>query len=158
MEIERKFLIDKLPDALQALSGLNIRQGYIMIADNGFELRLRQKGDRFYQTIKQGSGLVRQEDEIELNRTQFETLWPLTANRRIEKVRYEIPLGDLTGELDIFNGQLEGLQLVEVEFDSLEQSRAFTAPTWFGAEVTDDKRFKNQQLAMHGFPKTAAAS
>ncbi len=158
MEIERKFLIAELPDSFKALSGLNIRQGYIIITDDGFELRLRQKDDRFYQTIKQGSGLVRQEDEIELTHTQFQTLWPLTANRRIEKVRYEIPVGDLIGELDIFSEQLEGLLLVEVEFETLEQSQSFKAPSWFGAEVTDDKRFKNQQLAMHGFPKTAAAS
>jgi CYTH domain-containing protein len=157
MEIERKFLVEKLPPALNALDGISIRQGYVSIADNDFELRFRQKDDCFYQTIKQGSGLVRQESEIELRHDQFESLWPLTTDRQIQKVRYEIPLGDVICELDIFDGPLKGLQLVEVEFETIEQSAAFVPPDWFGIEVTDDRRYKNKQLAIHGVPKTTAA-
>ncbi len=154
MEIERKFLVGELPPALNSLEGAEIRQGYIRVAGNDFELRLRQKDDCFYQTIKQGSGLVRQEYEIELTGDQFQILWPLTANRRIRKIRYDIPVGDFICELDIFGGRLKGLQLVEVEFDTLEQSGTFIAPTWFGDEVTGDQRYTNQQLAIHGLPKT----
>ena len=157
MEIERKFLVAKLPPELDSLEGVSIRQGYIIVADDNFELRLRQKDDCFYQTIKQGSGLVRQEYEIELTADQFNSLWPLTADRRIQKVRYKIPVGNLICELDIFGGRLSGLQLVEVEFDSVAQSSAFMPPTWFGDEVTEDSRYKNQQLALCGLPKTTVA-
>ncbi len=153
MEIERKFLVTELPPELDSVVGISIRQGYVAITDNDFELRFRQKDDSFYQTIKQGTGLVRQEYEIELPPDQFNTLWPLTADRRIQKVRYKIPLGDLICEVDIFGEPLKGLQLVEVEFDTLEQSSAFAPPDWFGNEVTDDKRYKNRQLALHGLPK-----
>jgi CYTH domain-containing protein len=154
MEIERKFLVGELPLELSSLDGVTIRQGYVRVADRDFELRFRQKDDRFYQTIKQGSGLVRQECEIEITRDQFESLWPLTADRRIQKIRYNIPVGDLVFELDIFDHPLKGLQLVEVEFDTVELSSAFKPPQWFGDEVTDDRRYKNKQLATHGLPKS----
>ena len=152
MEIERKFLVEELPSELGSLEKIAIRQGYVDIDDNDFELRLRQKDDLFCQTIKQGSGLVRQEYEIELTRDQFKSLWPLTENRRINKVRYNLSIGDVICELDIFGEALKGLQLVEVEFDTLEKSSAFIPPDWFGNEVTDDRRYKNRQLALYGLP------
>ncbi|MGD8467060.1 MAG: CYTH domain-containing protein [Desulfobacterales bacterium] len=156
MEIERKFLVGELPRGLDTLAGITIRQGYVDIDDNDFELRLRQKDDLFYQTVKQGSGLVRQEYEIELTRDQFKSLWPLTENRRINKVRYNLSIGDVICELDIFGEALKGLQLVEVEFDTLEKSSAFIPPDWFGNEVTEDRRYKNRQLALYGLPQTTA--
>ncbi len=157
MEIERKFLVTELPPELDSVVGISIRQGYVAIADSDFELRFRQKDSSFYQTIKQGSGLVRQEYEIELTRDQFKSLWPLTESRRIQKVRYKLPLGDLICEVDIFGEPLKGLQLVEVEFDSVEQSNTFMPPDWFGNEVTEDRRYKNRQLALHGLPKATKA-
>ncbi len=157
MEIERKFLVTELPPELDSVVGISIRQGYVAIEDSDFELRFRQKDGSFYQTIKQGSGLVRQEYEIELTRDQFKSLWPLTESRRIQKVRYKLPLGDLICEVDIFGEPLKGLQLVEVEFDSVEQSNTFMPPDWFGNEVTEDRRYKNRQLALHGLPKATKA-
>ncbi len=157
MEIERKFLVTELPPELDSVVGISIRQGYVAIEDSDFELRFRQKDGSFYQTIKQGSGLVRQEYEIELTRDQFKSLWPLTESRRIHKVRYKLPLGDLICEVDIFGEPLKGLQLVEVEFDSVEQSNTFMPPDWFGNEVTEDRHYKNRQLALHGLPKATKA-
>ena len=153
MEIERKFLVAELPPELGSLEGTLIQQGYVKVADNDFELRLRQKNDCFYQTIKRGSGLVREEYEIEITREQFESLWPLTVDRRIQKVRYKLPLENHVCELDVFDDSLKGLQLVEVEFESVEQSGNFKPPAWFGDEVTEDGRYKNKQLATHGLPK-----
>ncbi len=42
--------------------------------------------------------------------------------------------------------------LVEVEFGSIDESRRFRPPAWFGEEVTDNKRYKNNALALHGRP------
>jgi adenylate cyclase len=44
------------------------------------------------------------------------------------------------------------LLLVEVEFSSIDASRQFTPPDWFGVEVTEDQRYKNKQLAVFGIP------
>jgi len=63
-------------------------------------------------------------------------------------VRHLIPTGaGLTIELDIYSGDLAGLIVAEVEFASEDEADAFEPPNWFGPEVTDDARYKNQNLA-----------
>ena len=152
IEIERKFLVDRLPFSFADLNGATIRQGYLIVAESGIELRIRQKQARFFQTIKAGEGLSRTEIEIELSEHQFRQLWPYTEGRRVIKTRYTLPVGNHTAELDLFEGDLAGLVLVEVEFSSVEASRQFTPPAWFGVEVTEESRYKNKQLAVCGIP------
>ena len=87
-EIERKFLIDELPPDVSNSPVHLIRQGYISEDRDVTEVRLREKDDRHYLTIKKGAQLVRDEEEITLTKEQFETLWPMTENRCIVKKRY----------------------------------------------------------------------
>ncbi len=150
-EIERKFCVQKMPD-LTACTGVKISQGYIAVGENGTEVRLRRKGERFYQTVKQGKGVQRTEVEVELSRSQFDNLWPLTEGRRVEKVRYEMVEGTWTIELDVYRGHLKGLVVAEVEFETLAESSRFVPPPWFGRDVTDDDRYKNAILADKGTP------
>lgn len=150
-EIERKFCVQKMPD-LTACTGVEISQGYLSVGEDGTEIRLRVKGEQFYQTVKQGKGVQRTEVEVELSRAQFDSLWLLTEGRRVEKVRYEIVEGTWTIELDVYHGRLKGLVVAEVEFETLGESARFVPPLWFGREVTDDDRYKNAVLANKGTP------
>ncbi len=150
-EIERKFCVRKMPD-LTACTGVEISQGYIAVDEDDTEVRLRRKDERFYQTVKIGKGVQRTEVEVELSRAQFDTLWPLTAGRRVEKVRYEMVEGVWTIELDVYCGRLKGLVVAEVEFETVAESSRFVPPPWFGRDVTDDDRYKNATLAYKGTP------
>ncbi|NIQ08740.1 CYTH domain-containing protein, partial [candidate division KSB1 bacterium] len=152
-EIERKFLVKKTPEDLHDYPHQEISQGYIAITDEGVEVRLRNKTGKFTQAVKSGGGLKRLEVEIELSRTQFERLWPLTEGKRVQKVRYEIDYKGWTIELDVYEGRLNGLTVAEVEFDNDEQSRAFEPPDWLGKEITNDERYKNRNLAVYGLPE-----
>lgn len=151
-EIERKFLVKKPPANLQRYPSTEISQGYLAITNDGTEIRLRKKGFRYYQTVKSGHGLQRVEVEIELSKDQFENLWQMTEGKRIEKIRYEIKESELIIELDVFSGNLAGLLVAEVEFQTIRQAKSFLPPSWFGIEVTDDERFKNKNLATSGLP------
>ena len=150
-EIERKFLIPDPPPDLDKLPYNEILQGYIVITDNT-EVRIRKKGEEYYQTVKSGEGLIRKETEILITREQFQTLWPLTERLRIEKKRYEIEYGKFLIELDLYGGLHSNLIVAEVEFRSEAESNSFIAPEWFGLEITDDERFKNKNLALKGIP------
>jgi CYTH domain-containing protein len=151
-EIERKFLVAELPDLSKAERAV-VRQGYLTAPDDSTELRLRQKGDRYYLTLKGTGSLVRVEREAEISAEQFETFWPETDGRRVEKERYTGRLEDgRVFELDIFFGDLAPLRLVEVEFLSEPEALAYAPPDWFGAEVTEDKRYKNKIMAINGVP------
>jgi adenylate cyclase len=149
-EIERKFLVSAIPD--DAGPGTRILQGYLPITREDTELRVRRKGDQTVLTVKRGRGLDRGEQEVAISAEVFETLWPLTEGRRIEKTRYELPHGDATIELDEFGGELEGLLVAEVEFDSSQASAVFEKAEWLGRDVTDDPAYSNRMLAERGRP------
>ena len=58
-----------------------------------------------------------------------------------------IPLNPYTIELDIFEGDLAPLIIAEVEFPSIEEANSFTAPNWFGEDVTYDGHYHNSHLS-----------
>jgi adenylate cyclase len=150
MEVERKFRLRQPPD----LSGSDadpIEQGYLAVGAEG-EVRLRRKGEQTLLTVKRGAGLSRGEVEIEISGEQFEALWPLTERRRLRKRRHVLPHDSLEIEVDVYEGELEGLIVAEVEFDSEEEARSFEPPAWLGDDVTGDERFLNENLAMNGLP------
>ncbi len=150
VEVERKFLVPETPD-LSATDSDEIEQGYLAIGSDG-EVRLRRKGERLLLTAKRGSGISRDEAEVELVREAFERLWPLTEGRRLQKRRHVIPHGDLRIEVDVYEGELEGLVVAEIEFSSEDEARAFQPPDWIGEEVTGDQRYLNETLATRGRP------
>jgi len=149
VERERRWLVRRLPDPLPA--PIPIRQGYLA-GEGGVSVRIRRWGERPLATVKGGAGRRRVEVEWALPDDVFDALWPLTQGRRVEKDRHLVPVDGGTAELDVFAGPLAGLVLVEVEFDDDASLEAFTAPGWFGPEVTDDGRYTNGALARSGLP------
>ena len=146
-EIERKFLVRRLPDDLATQPSTEISQGYLVSTDDGLQVRLRKKNGQYTLTYKRGIGNVREEREVELTTEQFSTLWPATESKRLEKTRYEIPFGDRIVEIDVYGGRHKDLVVAEVEFDDEEEAKNFQPPEWLGDDVTGDPRYSNQLLA-----------
>lgn len=156
MEIERKFIINALPNALDGYRHAEISQSYLSLGgiDNP-ERRVRKmkidQEERYFLTEKGEGLLAREEDEREITREEYEALLVGAITAAIDKTRYYIPIDPHhTAELDIFGGRLSGLVTVEVEFESIEDAALFTPPSWFGSEITEDKRYKNKALAVIG--------
>ncbi|PYI94328.1 MAG: adenylate cyclase [Verrucomicrobia bacterium] len=147
LEIERKFLVRKLPDDLTSYPSAEISQGYLVSLDDGLQVRLRKSGARHSLTYKRGLGNVREEREVELTAEQFAALWPATEGKRLLKTRSKIPVGDRIVEIDVYHGRHEGLVVAEVEFDTEEAAKDFMPPAWLGDDVTGDPRYSNQLLA-----------
>jgi adenylate cyclase len=146
-EIERKFLVRKLPDDLTSYPFADIAQGYLVSLSDGLQVRLRKSGEKYSLTYKRGIGHVREEREIELTAEQFDALWPATEGKRLVKTRYEIPFGDRVIEIDVYHEKHEGLAVAEVEFDEEDAAENFRPPVWLGDDVTGDARYSNQLLA-----------
>jgi CYTH domain-containing protein len=146
-EIERKFLIKRLPLEMLRARHFQIAQGYLADEPGGRHVRLRKKRKTAFLTFKVGRAAVREEREIRLSSKQFATLWPATAGRRLRKTRYEIPWKNLKIEIDIYHGRNHGLMVAEVEFPSHAGCRQFKPPRWFGREITGEKRYSNVRLA-----------
>lgn len=165
-EIERKFFVS--PEALpniNFLSYMDITQGYLAEMSNAYIYRLRQVlhythnqvmlGEEYFQTIKGWGSMIRAEFEINILVQQFHILWPLCKDITIHKHRYDITKiirGDATYHiyLDKYLHELSGFYVIEVEFNTIEECDEFTPLSWFGIELTEDNRFTNYQLAVHG--------
>ncbi|MBR6321735.1 MAG: CYTH domain-containing protein, partial [Lachnospiraceae bacterium] len=112
MEIERKFLIGRLPDQLEKYPFSEIEQAYL---NDKPVIRIRKSGDRYILTVKGEGVLAHEEYELPLSEDSFLHLMAKADGRIIRKTRYKIPYGNYTIELDLFHGDFEGLQLAEVE-------------------------------------------
>lgn len=153
IERERRFLVDRVPDGLA--DGDHIVQGYLMTEPAA--VRVRRRDGECTLTIKTGTGLVRTEIERPITTEEFEALWDVATDLRIEKHRHLVPLpGGTVAELDLFDGSLAGRRIVEVEFDTDDAAERFEPPDWFGCEVTDDGRYTNAALARAGWPSDDA--
>ena len=147
MEIERKFLIKKeqLPKDLANCSFHKIEQGYLCTDP---VVRIRRQDDEYYLTYKSKGLLSREEYNLPLTATSYAHLLTKADGNIITKKRYVIPLaGGLRAELDLFEGTFDGLRIVEVEFPTEKDANAFTAPAWFGEEVTFSSAYHNSTLS-----------
>lgn len=145
-EIERKFLLKNDSWREQAEEGVAFRQGYLV--DIGPDkirasVRVRVEGDKANINIKSAT--------LDMTRTEYEypiplkdaeemldklCIWPL-----IEKTRYKLDHGKHTWEIDVFEGDNEGLVVAELELKSAEED--YEKPDWLGEEVTEDARYYN---------------
>lgn len=159
-EIERKWLLHRLPAGLEDPAGPAgrdgerwvIRQGYLDapsdsdLADAAGrtvpesevptlgrirEIRGSDGEVRYLHTLKSGGGMVRREIERRMTAAAFEAAWAGTVGRRLEKVRWRIPEGGLLWEIDHF--QTPALALAEVEATDPESALAIQPPAWLAA-------------------------
>ncbi len=149
IEIERKFLLNGLPEAVTGADQLDIDQGYLPGERIHERIRRTRNGTdtRWFRTLKLGTGLVRQETEEETSEAVFEAMWPLTEGRRVRKRRYHVAAGDLVWEIDQFDDR--DLVLAEVELpaeDYVAEPPEWLAP-YIVREVTDDPDYQNSNLA-----------
>lgn len=143
MEIERKFLVlkEKLPPLGE---GEKILQAYLGLDP---VVRVRVTGQKGILTVK-GKGLLsRQEIETGIEREKALALLKLrvAGSRVIEKTRHIITHGGKKWELDLFEGELAGLVVAEIELEAEDEE--FTLPPWAGSEVTFDPRYQNANMA-----------
>jgi len=145
IEIERKFLVKsgKLPALHNAIL---IQQAYIPTA-NGTTVRVRLAGDKALLGIKsQAVNLTRREYEFLIPVADAkEMLKEVCSANLVEKQRYLVQHAGLTWEIDVFQGNNDGLIVAEVELDSEDQQ--IDLPHWVDEEVSGDPRYSNYNLA-----------
>ena len=145
-EIERKFLVINEDWRALVTSAIPMRQGYLNI-EKRCSVRIRISGDEAHLNIKGATiGAKRLEFEYPIPVDQACIMLDnLSAGPQIEKVRYLIPQGHLTWEIDVFSGDNAGLVVAEIELSDAEE--AFDIPAWIGEEVTHDTRYYNTRLS-----------
>lgn len=94
--------------------------------------------------------------------SEFQELIASPTVPKVQKMRYEIPTtiqgvdGTVLYHVDVFEGELHGFVLIEVELESEhaeEQFRKHLPLQLKGSEVTDIHAFRNAHLAFSGAPR-----
>lgn len=150
MEIERKFLVRDLEQAIQAADRkIVITQVYIAHTPLA-TVRLRITDDAAYLTLKSRAthgGLQREEWEYQIPLSEAKKMLQIAQPGGIRKVRYCVPYQGFTWEVDVFEDDLEGVVVAEVELQNLNDNPPL--PQWIGREVTGDKRYNNSYLSAY---------
>jgi CYTH domain-containing protein len=147
VEIERRFLLAGVPEDADVLAVNEIDDRYL----DGTRLRLRRMAEvdgptqlKLTQKLPDADGRGRQGSltTFYLSEAEHAALAQLSA-ATLSKSRLSLaPYG-----VDVFHGELAGLFLAEVEFDSDEEAAALRPAAFCGPEVTADRRFTGGALA-----------
>lgn len=153
-EIERRFLVARLPDDYETYPNKPLKTGYLS-TDEGIDDRIRQDGPTFERTTKSGTGRSKIEQTVALTEEEFIELWSQIEVGK-DETRYFIPVEGGTAELKWLHGDRdEDKGEVEVEFETQADADNFKAPDWFGREITDDDVYTSKSLAVKGYPEEA---
>ena len=157
-EIEHKFLLkdDSWRDA-NIIKSVRYRQGY-MGSNEASSIRVRISDHDAYLNIKGATiGVKRLEYEYPIpEQDAQELLDQLCSKPLIEKTRFYVEYEGHTWEIDVFEGDNEGLVVAEIEIS--EEGQEIPLPEWIGKEVSDDPRYYNSCLVNHPYKEWERAS
>lgn len=156
-EIERKFLVREeiLISLLQGKYEESRISQFYLVATPDVAVRLRKYDDEFVMlTVKHGGNMIStNEHEFPVPAKYYDLRLDERVGIEIVKTRLEIWHGGRKWEVDVFEGELAGLIVAELECE--DAADVTDLPDWVGEEVTFDKRYKNAVLALEGKPVTA---
>ena len=157
IERERRYLLDDLPE------GLTRASPHVQITDNyitGTRLRLRKVREpqtnkwtvKFTQKFAPNAADLSRTiiTNLYLTATESEVLGVFEANE-IRKNRYPYEFEGRKFSIDMFLGDLFGLVLAEIGFDSDEELDSFPPPPFVVEDVTHNKLFTGGNLSVSTF-------
>lgn len=149
IEHERRFLIEAVPD-LSDLPFRLIEDLYISATRMRLRAITRSDGQQVefklckkYPTENPFAGAI---VNVYLTEAEYAVLAPMPG-KRLCKRRHRLEFGGTAFAVDIFEDELAGLILGEVEAASAEDLQSIPTPGWLGQEVTADPFFGGANLA-----------
>jgi adenylate cyclase len=148
-EFERTFLARHLPTDLTNCRSKEIHDIYIPHNVSHCKLRLRKSGDVIEMTKKERAleheGSHLHEYTIPLTVAEFDAL-RVIKGKEVRKIRYYYNSDNVVYEVGVFQDKLQGLVVVDVEFDNKESMLAFQQPEWVLVEVTQENFLAGGEL------------
>ena len=153
VERERRYLLRDLPE------GMTRADPHLQITDNymtGSRLRLRKVRDPLTNkwTVKFTQKYTPDPNDLSrtiitntyLNALEAEVLSTIFNSNEIRKNRYPFEFDGRKFSIDMFLGDLFGLVLAEVSFETDEELDAFPAPPFALVDVTNEPLFSGGRL------------
>ena len=143
-EIERKFLIESMPD----LGNIKpqIYERHFLSRNPSSEIRIQKKGEKYeFERKEKINNLMSKKDKFEITKEKF---FKLKENSKgiISRESYLLSKNPEIS-IKIYHGKFEGLKRVEVEFENEVEAHEFKPLVWFGKEITDSPLGSDSKLA-----------
>lgn len=149
LELEKTYLLKKLPDRLKNCKFTEIIDIYIPASVVHPNMRIRKKGEKIELTKKvpiNNDASKQTEHTIPLSEKEFEALLTVPG-KKVRKLRYYFPVNKLIAEIDVFQDALSGLVLADFEFTNPEEQAKFEAPDFCLIEITQEEFIAGGYLA-----------
>jgi adenylate cyclase len=145
LEIERKFLVANDGWRSSAVRNVRIRDGLIAVYKDR-KVRVRIAGDIATVAVKGPRiGIVRPEFEYEIPIIDAERmLATMCQDDTLEKQRFFVEDAGATWYVDVYDGILRGVIIVEIELK--QESQEVILPRWIGKEVTGDSFYNKRNM------------
>jgi len=154
IEYEKTFLLKSLPKGIEMAESVLIRDVFVPETARHPHLRLRQKDETYVITKKYpvagSDSSIQYEHTIELEKEEFEAL-AKCSKKGFVKRRYFMELAGCPAEVDIYQELLDGLAVVDFEFENKEEKEKFDTPDFVLADVTQDETLAGGFLAGKSF-------
>ncbi len=146
IEIERKFLVT---GEFATENYSDIIQAYLSIAPE-LVVRIRIESGCATIAVKgRAHGITHLEFEYQIPEKDGQELLKLTVGEKIKKTRYRCKCGLHIWEVDVFHGENSGLVVAEIELNN--EMEQFEFPDWIGKEVSEEKKYGNDKLAINPY-------
>ena len=124
-EIERKYLVKKdVYSVIDEIKPHQITQAYL-VNEKSKSVRIRIMDDVAFLTIKSDLiGITRKEYEYEIPVNEALSLIESFGLKTLNKKRYKVDFNSKTWEIDVFDENLDGLVLAEIELQSEDEKFA----------------------------------
>ncbi len=152
IELELTYLAKQIPAEIKGINPQSMVDIYVPEDLSVYHpsLRIRKRGDKLEitkkQPLKEDDASVQAEQTISLNEEEFAAL-ESASQRKVVKDRYLVKVGGRTAEVDVFKEALEGLILIDFEFDSQDNKESFSPPSCCLVDVTQEQFIAGGLLA-----------
>lgn len=152
MSVVRRFLV--APSLVRLLrkerGGSRVTEGYFA-PQAGRTSFVRLQGTNCFLVLMTGAEGAMAEERTEVPRAHGDALLDVCQGRAVYE-RTTVSLGGSVEALVDRYVRPSGLDIVSLVFSDAAAAQGFTPPVWFGAEVTTDKAYDGQSIAITGVP------
>jgi CYTH domain-containing protein len=144
IELEKTYVARSLPEGILSARSEIISDFYINTTEDIIHpvMRLRRRGNRYELTKKQPiegtDSSAQTEHTIPLSEAEYLVLKNNVPGRYSSKRRYYMEIEGASAEVDIYEGELTGLVVIDFEFSSKTALQNFSMPKVCLADVTQD--------------------
>lgn len=151
IEKELTFLLRTLPSDIDSWEHEFLADTYIPESSDNPQIRLRQRGDKYYITKKYPlnpndlSTMV--EETIHLSKQEYSYLCTMVKGKRLAKTRYFKKVNDCTIEIDQYLENLNPLLVLDIEWKSTPPNRTLINKFDISREITQTANLAAGQIA-----------